>query len=69
MAGYGGEFICVGPNMALRKKIYDEYGGLEASEFNVAEDLALFRMVDESEYGVKSHVSKETKVDLELCPH
>lgn len=68
MAGYGGEFICVGPNMALRKKIYDEYGGLEASEFNVAEDLALFRMVEESEYGVKSHVSKETKVDLEPVP-
>lgn len=68
MAGFGGEFICVGPNMALRKSIYDEAGGLENSDFKVAEDLALFRMVEKSAFGVKSYVSKETKVDLEPVP-
>lgn len=68
MAGFGGEFICVGPNMALRKSIYDDAGGLENSDFRVAEDLALFRMVEKSAYGVKSYVSKETKIDLEPVP-
>lgn len=64
LAGYGGAFICVGPNMAIRKSIYDEAGGLEASEFDVAEDLALFRMVRDSEYKTESYMSPETTVKL-----
>lgn len=68
MAGFGGGFICVGPNMGLRKSIYDDAGGLENATFDVAEDLALFRMVDKSPYGVKSYISQETKVELEPVP-
>lgn len=64
MSGFGASFICVGPNMAIRRSLYEQAGGLENSDFEVAEDLAIFRMVFRKGYSIKSYVSPETKVDL-----
>lgn len=64
MAGWGSSFICVGPNMGIRRSIYEKEGGLENANFDVAEDLALFRMVEQSEYNSLSYVSPETTVEL-----
>lgn len=64
MAGWGSSFICIGPNMGIRRSIYDDFGGLENATFNVAEDLALFRMVEESGYKSLSYVTPQTTVKL-----
>ena len=63
-AGYGAEFISVGPNTAMRSKIYREAGGLEKADFEVAEDLALFNMVVESGYKALAHNNRETMVRM-----
>ena len=68
MAGWGSSFICVGPNMAMRRSIYEACGGLENAEFDVAEDLALFRMVEDSEYTTLSYISPETTISLNPVP-
>lgn len=68
MAGWGSSFICVGPNMGLRRSIYEDCGGLENSDFEIAEDLALFRMVENSEYTSLSYMSPETTVHLNPVP-
>ena len=64
-AGYGAEFISVGPNTAMRSKIYHNSGGLEKADFKVAEDLALFNMVIESGFKPLAHNSRETMVTME----
>ncbi|TNE69257.1 glycosyltransferase [bacterium] len=68
MAGYNQPFICVGPNMAIKKEIYDSYGGLENFPFTVAEDLALFNMVIKSGHTTKTVVSKDAIVTLAAVP-
>ena len=68
LAGWGGSFICVGPNMAIRRSVYEECGGLENAEFDVAEDLALFRMVERSELTTRSYISPETTINLNPVP-
>ncbi len=68
MSGWGVPFICVGPNMAIRRDIYENYGGLESVDFTVAEDLALFTMVKESGKKIITFASKETKVLLSPVP-
>ena len=68
MSGWGVPFISVGPNMAIRRSIYEAAGGLEAADFTVAEDLALFSMVEQSEYSVVTAKSPETTVLLEPVP-
>ncbi len=68
MSGWGVPFACVGPNMAIRKDIYDEAGGLENVEFNIAEDLALLNMVTEAGKKVITPVSPETTITLKQVP-
>lgn len=68
MAGWGGSFICVGPNMGIRKSIYEDCGGLEKADFDVAEDLALFRMVEKSKYKTLSYITPETTIELNPVP-
>ncbi|RNC83300.1 MAG: glycosyltransferase [Balneola sp.] len=63
-AGYGMDFICVGPNMAIRRSIYEESGGLEKAEFNVAEDLAIFMMSANAGYKALAHNNPETTVRM-----
>ncbi len=68
MSGWGVPFACVGPNMAIRKDIYDKSGGLENMEFRIAEDLALLKMV--ADYGAKiiTPVSPENTIQLKQVP-
>lgn len=68
MSGWGVPFACVGPNMAIRKDIYDEAGGLENAEFHIAEDLALLNMVVEAGAKVVTPVSPETTITLKQVP-
>ncbi len=68
MAGWGLPAICSGPNMAIRKSLYEAYGGLEKVNFNIAEDLALSQIVLESGKKVKFHGSEETIGNLISVP-
>jgi cellulose synthase/poly-beta-1,6-N-acetylglucosamine synthase-like glycosyltransferase len=67
-AGWGFAFICVGPNMAIRRSIYEAAGGLEAADFTIAEDLALFRMAQAAGFESLGHASPETTVHLTPVP-
>lgn len=68
MAGWGVPFACVGPNMAIRKDIYEKAGGLENSGFSVAEDLALLKMVVASGAGIKSYMDKDSSAEISQVP-
>ncbi len=70
LAGWRIPFICVGPNMAIRRSVYVEAGGLESVEFRVAEDLALFMMVAHSKThaGVQSYADAETVAAVRPVP-
>lgn len=68
MSGWGIPFACVGPNMAIRKDIYDKAGGLENIEFQIAEDLALLKMVTEAESKIITPVSPENTIFLKQVP-
>ena len=69
LAGFGAPIACLGPNMAIRKSVYDAAGGLErAQNFRVAEDLALFTMVTSRKLDVHSYMDAETTVTLTPVP-
>lgn len=68
MSGWGVPFACVGPNMAIRRDIYEEAGGLENAEFCIAEDLALLNMVVEADAKIITPVSPETTIHLKQVP-
>jgi len=67
-AGWGLPFICSGPNMAIRRDIYEKSGGLEEVDFEVAEDLALTNMAQSVKMRTKLHASPETTVRLKTVP-
>jgi cellulose synthase/poly-beta-1,6-N-acetylglucosamine synthase-like glycosyltransferase len=67
-AGWGMPFVCVGPNMAIRRTIYEESGGLERAEFRVAEDLALFTMVAQRKMEVQCYADEQTTAMLRPVP-
>lgn len=64
LAGHGQSFVCVGPNMHLRKYIYDHTGGLENADIGVAEDLAIHKMVQNQGYKIKNYMDVPTSVTL-----
>ncbi len=64
LAGWGSPFACIGPNIAIRRSIYENAGGLEEADFELAEDLALFKMVEKSDYHSISYMSEETTINL-----
>ena len=68
MSGWGVPFACVGPNMAIRKDIYDKAGGLENAEFCIAEDLALLNMVVNANAKIITPVSPENTISLKQVP-
>jgi cellulose synthase/poly-beta-1,6-N-acetylglucosamine synthase-like glycosyltransferase len=67
-SGYGVTIICVGPNMMMRRSIYEQCGGLEKANFRVAEDLALQNMVKDSGYRLKIYMDEQTSVHLKPVP-
>jgi cellulose synthase/poly-beta-1,6-N-acetylglucosamine synthase-like glycosyltransferase len=68
MSGWGVPFICVGPNIAIRRDIYENAGGLEKAEFYIAEDLALYNIVAQSNSNIITPVAPETTVELKQVP-
>lgn len=69
LAGWGAPIVCVGPNMAIRRSVYQEAGGLQrAQNFRVAEDLALFRMVVARKMAVHVYMDRATTVTLAPVP-
>lgn len=68
IAGWGFPFICLGPNMAIRRSVYQEAGGLERADFRVAEDLALFMMVAPRKLEVQCYADAETTVHMRPVP-
>jgi cellulose synthase/poly-beta-1,6-N-acetylglucosamine synthase-like glycosyltransferase len=68
VTGFGPSIVCVGPNMAMRRSIYEDAGGLENVEFKVAEDLALFTMVTEGGFKVRNYMDEQTTVRLKPVP-
>lgn len=68
LAGFGVPIICVGPNMAMRRSIYEAAGGLEGANFRVAEDLALFTMVRKAKFDVQMYMDAPTTVKISPVP-
>lgn len=68
MAGWGVSFACLGPNMAIRRSIYEDAGGLQNVHFKVAEDLALLQMVIDKGMKVDSYLDEETTATLSPVP-
>ncbi len=66
MAGWGVPFVCLGPNMAIRRSVYEKAGGLQNVKFKVAEDLALFQMVVDQKMKIDCYMDEETTATL--CP-
>jgi cellulose synthase/poly-beta-1,6-N-acetylglucosamine synthase-like glycosyltransferase len=67
-AGLGMPFVCVGPNMAIKRSIYVNAGGLETSGSGIAEDLALLKMVVAEKKRIQTLFSPETTVSLTPVP-
>ena len=67
-AGLGFPAICSGPNMAIRRSTYEDYGGLEKVDFDIAEDLALARIVLDSGQKIKFYSLPETVAYLKAPP-
>lgn len=68
MAGWGVPFVCLGPNMGIRRDVYLAAGGLERASFRVAEDLALFQMVERQRLGVQVYLDAATTATLAPVP-
>ncbi|MEX0679792.1 MAG: glycosyltransferase [Balneolales bacterium] len=64
ITGYGKSIVCVGPNMAMRRSIYEQSGGLERAQFRIAEDLALHEMVKTNGYKIKNYMDEPTTITL-----
>ena len=63
-AGWGVPINALGPNMAIRKSVYDKYGGLEKADFKVAEDQAMFNIVNRNGFKTVYHMDEHTKIKL-----
>lgn len=69
LAGFRAPFVCLGPNMAIRRSAYTAAGGLAAvHDFTIAEDLALFRMATSQGLDVHMYADAETSVLLSPVP-
>lgn len=62
IAGYGVSAFALGPNMAIRKSVYDEAGVLKKADFRIAEDIALFKLSHDLGYKTKYHFDHFTRV-------
>ncbi len=62
ISGFGMAFHALGPNMAIRKSVYDSGGGLEKADFRIAEDIALFRLSHDQGFKTTYHYDKYTRV-------
>ncbi|MBO6535709.1 MAG: glycosyltransferase [Balneolaceae bacterium] len=66
LAGWGIPINGLGPNMAIRRKFYEQYGGLEAANFRIAEDHALFNMIKKNGHDI--HHQMDENIQIKLKP-
>ena len=64
LAGWGIPINGLGPNMAIKREFYERHGGLEAADFRIAEDHALFSMIKKNGYGILHHMDEFTQIKL-----
>jgi 1,2-diacylglycerol 3-beta-glucosyltransferase len=67
-AGWGLPVVTIGPNMGIRRSVYEAAGGLERARFRIAEDLALFLMGRNAGGTVAAFADPETTVTLDEVP-
>ena len=70
---YGYSFLfsplfCIGPNMAIKKSVYDKAGGLAKAKFKIAEDLALFKMAKDVGMKVLYHADANSLIQVSPVP-
>ncbi|MGV3708976.1 MAG: glycosyltransferase [Gemmatimonas sp.] len=67
MTGWGAPIVSVGPNMGIRRALYQQAGGLEnAQNFRIAEDLAMFLMAKSR--GMRAHLYMDHATAVTISP-
>lgn len=64
LAGWGIPINGLGPNMAIRRSVYEQHGGLEKANFRIAEDHALLNLVKRNGYEIIHHMDEHTQIKL-----
>ncbi len=67
-AAFGTPFVCLGPNMGIRRRVYLEAGGLSPTTVHIAEDIALFRMAQQTRGRIRCYGDRETSVQVTAVP-
>ena len=68
LAGWGLKLIGLGPNMAVRRRVYEKAGGLEGAHFEVAEDMAIFKMAQDNKSNIIYRADQYTTIKLAPVP-
>jgi cellulose synthase/poly-beta-1,6-N-acetylglucosamine synthase-like glycosyltransferase len=64
----GAEIVPLGPNMAIRRDVYEAQGGLASVAFRVAEDIALWQLGQRAGMRVRAVLEPEATVTLTPVP-
>lgn len=68
LAGWGAPVVAIGPNMGIRRDVYERNGGLVATPPRVAEDLTLFLIATRDGGVMRSYLDPETTAVLTPVP-
>lgn len=68
LAGWGVPVVAIGPNMGVRRAVYEQAGGLTAAPPRVAEDLALFLLATKDGGHMRNYLDAETAAVLTPVP-
>jgi cellulose synthase/poly-beta-1,6-N-acetylglucosamine synthase-like glycosyltransferase len=66
--GLGAEVVPMGPNMAIRRSIYEAHGGLESVSFRIAEDIALWQLNQRAGMQVRAVLEPEATIAVQPVP-
>jgi cellulose synthase/poly-beta-1,6-N-acetylglucosamine synthase-like glycosyltransferase len=66
--GLGAEVVPVGPNMAIRRAVYEAHGGLASVRFRIAEDIALWQLGQRANMQVRAVLEPEATVVVKPVP-
>jgi cellulose synthase/poly-beta-1,6-N-acetylglucosamine synthase-like glycosyltransferase len=67
-AAFGTPFVCLGPNMGIRRRVYLEAEGLSPTTVHIAEDIALFRMAQQTGGRIRCYFDRGTSVQVTAVP-
>jgi cellulose synthase/poly-beta-1,6-N-acetylglucosamine synthase-like glycosyltransferase len=68
LAGWGAPLVAVGPNMGVRRDVYEQTGGLMAAPRRVAEDLSLFLLATSTGGVMRNYLDAATTAVLTEVP-